>query len=308
MARKAKNTIVAQPVIEAMMTEAETMMANFAAEAQNDDAQMAIEPNLPVASDPGYADLAEEDMLVTDTDFIEALIAANGGAPVEEELIVAEAQADEAEAADQACFKDLVAAVTVEQAQQKAQDLVAAFAERAQFEIDADPTNSNIQKTLSKVQRAHLTPGVVAAMVVAGVDAGHINENEAGAKRRNVYALEKLRDLLYAAVTGHMKNAINIACMATLTKTKDLSALPFTGLVARGCASDKVAVPNDYKGYMTSHTVSAATASTQASSTMTALEVLGVVTNVGSRSHPIYKLTATPLSLRLQQVMGGVTA
>jgi hypothetical protein len=215
-----------------------------------------------------------------------------------------------AEAEDQAQvlpFKDLLAAVTADQAKAKAEDLANAFDERAAYEHTADPFNNNIQKTLSKARASHLTPGIVAAFVASNTDANYVNASEVTGKRRNVYALDKLRDFLYAAVTGHLKNAINIACMTSLVKLKD-TALPFDGVVAKACASDKVAVKGDYKIHLKRHTVAESTASTQASSTMTALEVLGVVTNQGTRPHPIYVLTDTPLSKRLQEVVTPATA
>lgn len=255
--------------------------------------------------DPEVAEiLAAEVTELEGDDPIEAMQQANGFDPIE---AAAEAQAEEVkqiEAPEEAnvSFLDALAAVSANDAQKMHQRLEVAFAERALYEQTMNSANFNIQKTIAKVQKLHLTPGIVGSFVAAKIDPDYVNHSEVTGKRRNVYALEKLRDFLYGAVTGHLKNSINIACMTSLVKLKD-TALPFTGLAAKACASDKVAVTSDYKGILVRHTVAESTASTQASSTMTALEDLGVVKNSGTRGHPVYSLTDTPLSRRLQQIV-----
>ena len=215
----------------------------------------------------------------------------------------AEEQAPAANSAEPpSSFTEVLDAVTTEEVEMMRAALIVSFKNRADFEHEADATNDNIQKTLSKELAKHQLPNVLRALVAAGVDAQYVNVSEMGSKRRNVYALQKLSDLLYGAVTGHIKNAINLAVVSSMAKLKDMT-LPFTGEVAKACASDKFAVGADYKGVINRHTVAESTASTQASSTMTALEVLGVVTNIGTRNHPVYKLTETALAKRLVEVV-----
>lgn len=204
------------------------------------------------------------------------------------------------DAGDGKSFAELLEAISEEQANHQHQGLLAAFSDRAQYEHHKNPENYNIQKTLSRMQKRLTTPGVVRAQVAAGLKAGFLNTSESLNSRRNVYALEKVYDLLYAAVTGHMKNAINRACVASMVALE--GKLAFTGLAAKAAASDKVGITNDYKGLLKRHTVSESTASTQASSTMTALEDLGVVKNTGTRAFPVYEFVETPLTARLKEL------
>lgn len=235
------------------------------------------------------------------TDPRQALAEANG---FDADAAAAQAQADldQAPAQDQAApYADLIAAVTETQAREMQDALVAQLSARAQYEAEKSPNNLNIQKTLSKLAKKQVTPGIVRGMIVTGTDAGVINRSEMGEKRRNVYALEKLHDLLYAAVTGHMGNAINRAIVASMVKLGDVQ-LPFTAVVAKAAASDKCPVENHYKPHMRRHTVSESTAPTQMSSTMTALEDLGVVVNKGGRNTQVWEFTDTPLARRLIEV------
>lgn len=239
-------------------------------------------------------------------DVAEALAEANGASQALADQAAAAAQAPEEDANQAAVddgkpFAELFDAVSDATVGTTTQTVIAGFAERAQFELDADAQNTNIQKTLTKLQKG-LTPGVVRALVVAKTDTGYMNKSEVSGKRRNVYALEKLKDVLYGAVTGHPQNAINKAVLSSMIRLKDVG-LPFTAAVAKACASDKVAVENHYKPHLVRHTVAESTASTQQSSTMTALEDLGVVVNTGTRQFPIYEMTKTPLAVRLEEVV-----
>lgn len=238
-------------------------------------------------------------------DVAQALAEANGAQAAlaaEAQQVVAD-EADEDEALDDALpFDELMTAIPDARVQQVMASVAAGFADRARFEAEANPTNTNIQKTLSKLQKGHLTPGVMRASIISGVGESYMNVSEVNGKRRNVYALEKMRDILYGAVTGHLKNAINIACLASLVRLEAVQ-IPFTGAVAKACASDKMAIDTHIKPYLRRHTVSESTASTQSSSTMTALEDLGVVKNSGTRQQPVFALTDSPLAKRLVEVV-----
>mgnify|MGYP000852566618 CR=1 FL=1 len=225
----------------------------------------------------------------------------------------ARAQAYEDQAADQAAnadqapavdFQTMLGAVTDDQVQGLQAALATEFGERARFERDANPNNDSIQKTLTKLQGILSKPGTLRSLVATGTGAGPINRSEVTGKRRNVYAIEKMADLLYGAVTGHLKNAVNIAVFSSLVKVQN-AGLPFTTEVAKAATSDKIAVDNQLKGLLIRHTVAESTASTQQSSTMTALEDLGVVANTGTRGRPVYTLLDNPLSRRLVEITKG---
>lgn len=236
-------------------------------------------------------------------DIVKATADANGAD-------VTEAEADEASTEDEAddasvdakSFAELVAEVSNDQVAEMQKDLLAAFADRAAYERESNPNNDNIQKTLTKVQKGHLAFGISKALKAIGMSANYLNKSEVSGKRRNVYALEKLQDLIYGAQTGWVKNAINAAVLISMVRLEK-AGVPFTGAVAKACASDKIAVDGQLKGLLARHTVSESTASTQSSSTMTALEDLGAVVNMGTQKHPVWKFSDQPIALRLREIV-----
>lgn len=261
------------------------------------------------------AAIAEAEILAAETaddetpqiNIVEALAEANGASEAlaqaadEAQDEAADQAADEAQADDALPYADLVAAVTADQVVQMQASLSAAFADRAAYEQRSNPNNMNIQKTLSKVQKGHLAHGISQAMRAIGLDPNYLNKSEVSGKRRNVYALEKLQDLIYGAQTGHVKNAINAAVLVSLHRL-ETAGVPFTGAVAKACASDKIAVDGQLKALLRRHTVSESTASTQSSSTMTALEDLGAVVNSGTQKHPVWAFADTAIGKRLREV------
>lgn len=216
-----------------------------------------------------------------------------------------EAQAAPAQAANEAQAPAADPAVSFQEIFENVSDgtvhaMIAAFtnsfAERARFEHEANPTNSNIQKTLSKELAGHSAFGMAKGLAAIGVSAEYLNDMETSAKRRNVYTLGKLRDLVSAVLGGRINNAINRAVMISLVRLHD-QQLAFTQQTAKECASDKIALSNLAAApYMTRHTVAEGTADTQANSTMKALEILGVVENKGTKRGREFVLTDTPFS------------
>jgi hypothetical protein len=236
-------------------------------------------------------------------DIVQATAEANGG-EAQDQAVQAPA---ENEASDEALdetvrsFTALFDAVSNADVEAMQRALTAAFADRAAYEREAHPENDNIQKTLSKVQKGHLAHGISKAMRAIGMDPNYLNKSEVSGKRRNVYALEKLQDLIYGASSGWVKNAINAAVLVSMVRLEK-AGVPFTGLVAKACASDKIAVDAQLKSLLARHTVSESTASTQSSSTMTALEDLGAVVNMGTQKLPVWKFSDSAIGQRLREI------
>lgn len=195
---------------------------------------------------------AEEPSTLPVADIAAAVAEANG---VEAALNQAadeaatQAPAADEDDADTKTFAELVDAVTDADVTAMQGALAAAFAERATFEHETNPGNDNIQKTLSKVQKGHLAHGISKAMRAIGLDPNYLNKSEVAGKRRNVYALQKLQDLIYGASSGHVKNAINLAVLVSMIRC-ERAGVHFTGLVAKACASDKIGVNNQLKGLL----------------------------------------------------------
>lgn len=175
------------------------------------------------------------------------------------------------------------------------------FDDRAAHETSVNPANGNIHATLKKCRVKMALPGIAGLMLATNTSPDVINRSISEGSRFNVYAIDKMNDLLHGLNSGHFKNAINQAVMRSLFKFR-AAGVPFTGIAAAAAASDKVVVDKAIKGLLVRHTVSAATAPTQSSSTMTALQALGVVANKGTAKHPIWELTNSSVTEAMQKV------
>lgn len=176
-----------------------------------------------------------------------------------------------------------------------------AFDERAAYETTKNAGNTSIQKSLDK-SRAKLTQArSVATLLIADVTPDFITRSTHEGSAYNVYAADKLADLVNALNTGTIGNAINNAVMRSLFKFR-AAGEQFTGEMARAAASDKLRVQGQAAKLLTRHTVSTSTAPTQASSTMQALVTLGVVENKGTTRAPVYELTDTPATKRFEEI------
>jgi hypothetical protein len=144
-------------------------------------------------------------------------------------------------------------------------------------------------------------------MIAANQDPNFINRVLMDGSCYNVYAIGKYADLVDALAGSGMSNAINIAITRTLFAF-DKAGLEFNGEMAKAAASDKIRVSAEVARHMIRHTVSASTAPTQASSTMQALQTLGVVAIDGSRKNPKYKLLDNPVTDRLREVVERMAA
>lgn len=181
-------------------------------------------------------------------------------------------------------------------------EITAAIDARAAFETEKHGSGHNIHKTLNKVRKALMWKDTSRVMLAANVDPAFINRTLHDGSRYNVYAVDKVADAVKGLADGVVSNAINRACMVSLFQMRK-AGIPFTGEIAKACASDKVHVDLAIRKHLLRHTVSASTAPTQASSTMQALETLGIVRREGSSRNPTFHLTDAPITKRLEEVL-----
>ena len=134
-----------------------------------------------------------------------------------------------------------------------------AFDERARFESAKNAGNASIQKSLDK-SRAKLTQArSVATLLIADATPDFITRSTHEGSAYNVYAADKLADLVNALNTGTIGNAINNAVMRSLFRFR-AAGETFTGEMARACASDKLRVQGSVAKLLVRHTVSTSTA------------------------------------------------
>ncbi|WP_062120449.1 hypothetical protein [Aureimonas sp. AU40] len=171
------------------------------------------------------------------------------------------------------------------------------------MDYESDKGNETIQRSL-KSSRAKMTTDLLAAYAFAAtsVDPSVFNVGRASTNRYNVYAIDKVADLARSLASGHfMKNAINRAVCRSLFTFRH-SGERFTMEIAKAACSDKIRVSPAISRHLIRHTVSASTAPTQASSTMQALETLGIVKNVGTARGAVYELTDTAQARALEEL------
>lgn len=181
-------------------------------------------------------------------------------------------------------------------------EITAAIDARSAFETEKHGSHHNIHKTLAKVRKALMWKDTSRVMLAANVDPAFINRTLHDGSRYNVYAVDKVADAVKGLADGVVSNAINRACMVSLFQMRK-AGIPFTGEIAKACASDKVHVDLAIRKHLLRHTVSASTAPTQASSTMQALETLGIVRREGHARNPTFHLTDAPITNRLEEVL-----
>lgn len=173
--------------------------------------------------------------------------------------------------------------------------IAAQFDERAAYEALKASDNANIQKTLAKSRTKLASTTSARFLLAANVSETFINRVEHKNARFNVYALDKVSDLIAAIsfssdTQKRSMNAINNACVRSIFKLAN-AKFEFTHKLAIACASDKIIVDDAKLSKMlTRHNVSASTASTQASSTMQALLTLHVVSEAKANNEVIYTL------------------
>jgi hypothetical protein len=196
----------------------------------------------------------------------------------------------------------LVDAVSEDDRKNMAAKVHAEFDARQKFEAMKNAENEKIQTNLKNYASKLGSLGAAGILTAISVDPAFINREISAGSRFNVYAIDKVNDLVAALETGVMRNAINIAIMKSLFKFR-AAGVAFTGIAANAAVSDKIRVEKAMKDLLVRHTVSAATAPTQASSTMAALHTLGIVSNRGSKKHPHWELTDTPQTRRLEALL-----
>lgn len=206
------------------------------------------------------------------------------------------------EVQDLPAFADVLEAIEMPERVQMRDCIVRSLDAREDYERN-EKANDNILKSLRKSREKLANERIAAVFLATSVDPFEFNRHRVSSNRYNVYAIDKVRDLMEALSSGDMmNNAINRAITRSLFQFR-AAGEKFTGDMARAAASDKIRVNASISKILVRHTVSASTAPTQASSTMQALETLGIVKNTGTQKSAVYVLTNTPQTQRLAEIV-----
>jgi hypothetical protein len=205
-------------------------------------------------------------------------------------------------------FAAKIAAISQEDAIAKSVLIAKQIDDRVAFQKTKNPDNTSILKTLDSARKELIRTAAAKLLMATNVDEAFINRQLHDGSRYNVYAFGKIADLARALVDGAgLNNAINKAVVRSMFNCKR-NGVTFTLEVAKAAASDKIRIDPSLSKHLFRHTVSASTAPTQASSTMQALETLGVVRIDGSRRNPVYIVNDNPVARALETVASAVAA
>ena len=170
--------------------------------------------------------------------------------------------------------------------------------------------NPNIQGTIKKARAQMVTKRAARVLLAVKADPVFINREINSGSSYGVYAIGKLGDMIKGLTEGAITNAINLACMKSLFAFRAAGA-KFDMEAAKGAASRQYGLTKvdvNVRKHLISHTVATGTASTQASSTMQALETLGVVTRSHQGKNPTFTLTSNPIVGKLEEIFGASRA
>lgn len=212
-------------------------------------------------------------------------------------------QQDEAPAQDdQVDFKDQMKAVGAEEIQATMTLMKERIDDRRKLEISKSSFNDNIQRTLKNVEQTLVRPVAAQVLVAASVSPNFIVEESRAGENYNVYAMGKLNDLVDALAGLTLSNAINRAIVRSMFKLRGAGVV-ITREILECAASDKIKVKDKtIEGLLTRHTVGASTAPTQTSSTLRALETLGIVKVTGTKQNCTVTILDTPQTRSLEAV------
>jgi len=172
---------------------------------------------------------------------------------------------------------------------------------RAAQEAADHPDNESIQKNLKNARAKLVTKRAARVLLACNVEPTFINRSVHEGSFFNVYGLGKLADIVKGLTDEGLTNAINVALIKSLFNCEK-AKVAFTHEVAKAAASNKIPVDFTIRQHLVRHTVSASTASTQTSSTMHALQALGIVKATGSGRNPTYIVQESPVTKKLREV------
>lgn len=159
-------------------------------------------------------------------------------------------------------------------------ELSAAIALRADFEMNKSADNTSIQECLTKLAKSVSHDTIASIMMQSNVDADFINKSERVNNRFNVYAAEKVANVARAIAVVNNLNHYTLAIFKTALALESASfTLSHKSAVAACSASVKHSDAKQERLIKTTRYakhVAANTASTQASSSINALQQFNV--------------------------------
>lgn len=200
-------------------------------------------------------------------------------------------------------IKAMIENVTPEQRQQKAEEIKAEIAARREYDTLGGRTMGPGKiNSLNKAEKELATVGAAGFFCAVDIDPSFINRNVSGDGRFNVYALDKIRDIISGIGGGFLQNPINRSVMTSMLNFRD-AGIPFTMAHMQAAISSGVKVERAVAKHLVRHTVAPSTAPTQSSQMSHALQAMGIATASTIGRVTTFTLTDTPQTRRLEQVL-----
>ncbi len=186
--------------------------------------------------------------------------------------------------------------------------LAAAFVARKDYEAEKNADNGSMQLTLDKLAKAADHEVIAELMVAANIDPAFINRSERSTARFNVYAAEKVVNVARALAAVQTLNHYTRAVLATAKALEGAELVMTHKDAVAACSMDVRHTDNKREAIIKAvryqkHT-SSSTASTQASSSINALQLWGVLVEsrdaAGAATYKIAPQSAAAVNLLAQ--------
>lgn len=291
MARKTKKTEVETPVVAAPAMDLDSFMSEINAVSDVLGTQAAA---------------AELEAALRAQEKAEAEAQAKADAPPAVEEVI-EQVADEPVVLPHVSgdIKELIGAVTIEQRKQKAAEVLSEVQTRYAHDTAHGRTiGAGTANSFKKAEKELASIGAAGFFVAADIDPSFINRSIAGDKRFNIYAVDKIAEIVRAIDGGFLQNPIIRCVLLSMFNCRD-AGVPFTKNAMEAAISGSIKVEDrSMTKHLVRHTVKASTAPTQTSQMRHALTTLGIATrSVAGRNTEVFTLTDTPTTRRLEQVL-----
>lgn len=182
--------------------------------------------------------------------------------------------------------------------------LAAAIDARADDEMKRNPDNTRIQTTLKSIRAGFTKTSVARFCTAANVPENFINRSLRSSSKYNVYAAQKLQNIAQKVMLGDdvRWNDINRCIIASMFKCEK-AGIEFSHKVAVACTSKQIACDANVSKHLVRHTVAPTTSTTQASSTMQALQTAGVVAKYENEAGAeCYRFTENTIVSQLREM------
>jgi hypothetical protein len=182
--------------------------------------------------------------------------------------------------------------------------LLASVEARAEFEHNKSDENTSMQKTLSDIHKSVNNDAIARIMMLSNCDANRINKSERVNSRLNVYAYEK--DVNLARFLDSAANALNHYTQAVFKSALALESAEMLlthkdaiSACSMNCKSDAKREAL-IKACKYQRHVAANTASTQSSSSISALQSFNVLTETrDAQNNVAYKLNRESFAFKI---------